>query len=80
MLAGGSRREQAGMNADDISARVSRLDNLLRDLALEIPNAETADNSINIERTEYLSTLRKALADVEKALVDLAKAKQQIMQ
>jgi hypothetical protein len=54
------------MTAAYISARVRRLDQLSRGLALEISIGSKADDSmLYVERQEYLSAMRRALTGIE---------------
>jgi hypothetical protein len=67
------------MSAADISARLRRLDELTRGLALELHNVGKADDPmLYVERREYLTAMRRVQAGVEEARVVLAKARQRI--
>jgi hypothetical protein len=67
------------MNAADISARVRRLDELARGLAVELYNVGKADDPmLYVERREYLAAMRRVQAGVEEARVVLAKARQRM--
>jgi hypothetical protein len=52
---------------------------MLRSLEMEFSNEEKAGHPVYVERSEYLTPLRIALASVENALEVLAKAKQRML-
>jgi hypothetical protein len=64
------------MTADDLAARVRRLDALARGLAKETAqvSAYTLTPLLYRERRAYLEGIRQALGGVESARVTLAKA------
>ena len=74
-----SRPGKTGMNAADIAARVSRLDQLSRGLALELQTVAKADDPmLYVERQQYLASMRRVLDGVEGARVVLTKARQRL--
>jgi hypothetical protein len=67
------------MNAADLAARVRRLDQLSRGIALEISIASKAnDPLLYLERQAYLANLRGMLGGVEAARVVLVKARHRL--
>jgi hypothetical protein len=67
------------MSADDLRARVNRLDVLGRGLMKEtVVIQEAKDSLLYRERLEYLKALRAALGGVEAARVTLARALQRL--
>lgn len=67
------------MNLADLTARVQRLDVLMRGLAKEVALwKEGNDPLLYPERKAYLKAIQDALAGVEAARVVLAKARQRL--
>ena len=67
------------MSAADIVARVRRLDQLSRGLALEISTLSKADDPmLYLERRAYLDALHATVRGVEAARVVLVKAGQRL--
>jgi len=67
------------MSTADIAARVQRLDEPSRGLALEISRVDKAeDPMLYLERQACLAGLRRTLAGVETARVVLGKLRQRI--
>jgi hypothetical protein len=67
------------MSAANVAARVGRLDQLSRGLALEISNVSKADDPmLYLERRAYLDALLATVRGVEAARVTLAKARQRL--
>jgi hypothetical protein len=67
------------MSAADIAARVRRLDQLSRGIALEISTVAKADDQmLYLERQAYLAGMRLLLDGVEAARVVLVKARQRM--
>ena len=67
------------MSAADIAARVRRLDDLSRGIALEISMVSKADDPLlHLERQAYLANLRGMLGGVEAARVVLVKVWQRL--
>jgi hypothetical protein len=67
------------MNLTDMTARVHRLDELMRGLAKEVARwKEGNDPLLYAERKAYLKAIQDALAGVEEARVVLAKALQRL--
>jgi isopentenyldiphosphate isomerase len=59
--------------------RVRRLDQLSREVALEISIVTKADDPmLYVERQAYLAAMRQAMADIETAYVVLAKARRRL--
>jgi len=69
------------MNLADLTARVHRLDELMRGLAREVALwKEGNDPLLYAERRAYLKAIQDALAGVEAARVVLARAQQRLGQ
>jgi hypothetical protein len=67
------------MNLADLTARVQRLDQLMRGLAKEVALwKEGNDPLLYVERRAYLTAIQDALAGVESARVVLARAQQRL--
>jgi hypothetical protein len=67
------------MNLSDLRARVRRLDQLARGLALEVSLWKSCDDPLlYVERKSYLSAIQDALAGTEAARVALAKVVQRL--
>jgi hypothetical protein len=67
------------MNLTDLTARVHRLDQLMRGLAKEVALwKEGNDPLLYQERKAYLKAIQDALAGVEAARVVLAKARRRL--
>ena len=67
------------MRAADIAARVGRLDNLSRGIALETSIVSKADDPLlYLERRAYLDALHAMVRGVEDARVVLVKAGQRL--
>jgi hypothetical protein len=67
------------MNLADLTARVRRLDQLMRGLAKEVLLwKEGNDPLLYVERKAYLRGIQDALAGVEAARVVLAKARRRL--
>jgi hypothetical protein len=67
------------MNRADVTARVHRLDVLMRGLAREVALwKEGNDPLLYAERRAYLKAIQDALAGVEEARVVLARAHQRL--
>ncbi len=67
------------MNLSDLTARVQRLDVLMRGLAKEVALWKQGDDPLLYqERKAYLKAIQDALAGVEAARVVLAKARQRL--
>jgi hypothetical protein len=69
------------MEIADLTARIERLDRLMRGLAREVLRwKEGNDPLLHVERRSYLDAVQDALAGVERARVVLARARQRLEQ
>jgi hypothetical protein len=66
------------MNAAALTARVRRLAQLSLDVARKTQLVGQADVFLYVERREYLTTLHKMYAGLDRARVALAKARQRL--
>jgi hypothetical protein len=69
------------MGIADLTARIERLDRLMRGLAREVLRwKEGNDPLLHVERSNYLDAIQDALAGVEQARVVLVRARQRLEQ